>query len=281
MNSIQKAAVNNKAIAETKAPITMQGYIKSMESEIARALPSVITPERFTRITLSALSSNPKLAQTTPKSFLGAMMTAAQLGLEPNTPLGQAYLIPFKNKGVLECQFQLGYKGMLDLAYRSGEVSVIQAHTVYENDTFEYELGLDPKLKHIPAKENRGEPAYFYGVFRTKDGGYGFEVMSVEDVRKHAKKYSQSYSGPYSPWATNFEEMGKKTVLKKALKYAPMKSDFVRGIVQDESIKETIAEDMSEVPNVFVDLDAENYTVADVETRDVLDLKEREESANA
>ena len=75
-------------------------------------------------------------------------------------PLGQAYLIPFKNKGVLECQFQLGYKGMLDLAYRSGEVSVIQAHTVYENDMFEYELGLDPKLKQIPAKENRGEPAY-------------------------------------------------------------------------------------------------------------------------
>lgn len=281
MNSIQKAAANHRAIAETKGPATMQGYIKSMESEIAKALPSVITPERFTRITLSALSTNPKLAQTTPKSFLGAMMTAAQLGLEPNTPLGQAYLIPFKNKGVLECQFQLGYKGMLDLAYRSGEVSVIQAHTVYENDTFEYELGLDPKLKHIPAKENRGDAVYFYGVFRTKDGGYGFEVMSVEDVRKHAKKYSQSYSGAYSPWTTNFEEMGKKTVLKKALKYAPMKSDFVRGIVQDETIKETIAEDMSEVPNVFVDLNTEDYTVADAEIEEILDLKETEDSANA
>lgn len=87
---------------------TIQQYIKSMEGEIKRALPSVITPERFTRMVLSALSTNPKLAACTPKSFLGAMMSAAQLGLEPNTPLGQAYLIPYRNKGVDEVQFQIG-----------------------------------------------------------------------------------------------------------------------------------------------------------------------------
>ena len=87
---------------------TMQQYIKSMESEISKALPTVITPERFTRMVLSAISVNPKLAECSPKSFLGAMMTAAQLGVEPNTALGQAYLIPFKNHGVMECQFQLG-----------------------------------------------------------------------------------------------------------------------------------------------------------------------------
>ena len=87
---------------------TIQQYIKSMEGEIKRALPSVITPERFTRMVLSALSTNPKLAACTPKSFLGAMMSAAQLGLEPNTPLGQAYLIPYRNKGVDDVQFQIG-----------------------------------------------------------------------------------------------------------------------------------------------------------------------------
>ena len=128
-----------------------------MEGEIKK-LSLCPHPERFTRITLSALSTNAKLQETTPQSFLGAMMTAAQLGLEPNTPLGQAYLIPFRNKGVLECQFQLGYKGLIDLAYRSGQISVIQAHTVYENDEFEYELGLDPKLKHVPAKGRQGKP---------------------------------------------------------------------------------------------------------------------------
>ena len=166
---IQKSTENKQSM--NGKPKTMQDYIKLMESEIKKALPSVITPERFTRITLSALSTNPKLADTTPMSFLGAMMTAAQLGLEVNTPLGQAYLIPFKNKGILECQFQLGYKGLIDLAYRSGEVSIIQAHTVYENDDFVYELGLNPKLEHVPATENRGDPIFFYAVFKTKVKG--------------------------------------------------------------------------------------------------------------
>lgn len=253
MTSIQKS-VENKTMADKPKNITMQAYVKKMEGEIKKALPSVLTPERFTRITLSALSTNAKLQETTPQSFLGAMMTAAQLGLEPNTPLGQAYLIPFRNKGVLECQFQLGYKGLIDLAYRSGQISVIQAHTVCENDEFEYELGLDPKLKHVPCKgADKGNPIYFYAVFKTKDGGYGFEVMSTEDIREHAKKYSQSYSSSYSPWTTNFEEMAKKTVLKKALKYAPLKSDFVKQLTSDETVKTEIDEDMFSVPSVVIE----------------------------
>ena len=250
-----------------KKPLTMQDYIKKMQGEIAKALPSVLTPERFTRITLSALSTNAKLAQTTPKSFLGAMMTAAQLGMEPNTPLGQAYLVPYKNHGVLECQFQLGYKGLIDLAYRSGQVSTIQAQTVYANDEFEYALGLEPKLRHIPAKTNRGEPVFFYAVFRTKDGGYGYEVMSIDEVRTHAKKYSKAYGN--GPWQTNFEEMAKKTVLKKALKYAPLKTEFVRGLSADETIKSEISEDMFSVPDETV-IEAVGYEV-DEATGEVLE----------
>ena len=253
-NAIQAA----QSAQISKKPTTMQDYIKKMQGEIAKALPSVLTPERFTRITLSALSTNAKLAETTPKSFLGAMMTAAQLGLEPNTPLGQAYLIPFRNHGVLECQFQLGYKGLIDLAYRSGDVSTIQAHTVYANDEFEYELGLEPKLRHVPAKSDRGDPVFFYAVFRTKDGGYGFDVMSVDDVRAHAKKYSKAYGN--GPWQTNFEEMAKKTVLKRVLKYAPLKTDFVRGLSADETIKTELSEDMFSVPDETV-IEVEGYEV--------------------
>ena len=250
MNAIQNAT-NNKPAAAGKP--TMQQYIKQMESEIKKALPSVITPERFTRIVLSALSTNRKLQETTPQSFLGAMMTAAQLGLEPNTPLGQAYLIPFKNHGVLECQFQLGYKGLIDLAYRSGEVSVIQAQVVYANDEFEYSFGLEPTLKHVPAMSDRGDPTHVYAVFRTKDDGYGFEVMSMDDVRAHAMRYSKAYSN--GPWQTNFEEMAKKTVLKKVLKYAPLKSDLVRAVAQDETVKTEISEDMYEVTAEVIDVD--------------------------
>ena len=167
--------IQNK-VAETKGEKkTMQSYIKSMEGEIKKALPSVITPERFTRMVLSAISVNPSLASCTPQSFLGAMMQAAQLGLEPNTPLGQAYIIPYKNKDTLEAQFQLGYKGLIDLAYRSGDVEVVQAHVVYANDTFICEYGLEPKLTHIPADRDRGEAVKVYAIFKTKSG-----VMQAE-----------------------------------------------------------------------------------------------------
>ena len=262
-NTIQnKVATTNNGDKKT-----MQTYIKAMEGEIKKALPSVITPERFTRMVLSAISVNPKLGSCTPGSFLGAMMSAAQLGLEPNTPLGQAYILPYQNKGVLEAQFQLGYKGLIDLAYRSGEVEVIQAHIVYENDEFECNYGLEPTLKHTPADSDRGDPIKVYAMFKTKSGGFGFEVMSMDDVRRHAEKYSKAYNSSFSPWKTNFEEMAKKTVLKRVLKYAPLKSDFIRAVVQDETIKSEISDDMYSVNNEIM-YEAE-YTDVDTETGEV------------
>lgn len=265
--AIQKAR-ETKAARPADPAKTMKAYITQMKGEIAKALPSVMTPERFTRIVTSAISTTPQLAQTTPQSFLGAMMTAAQLGLEPNTPLGQAYLLPYKNHGRLECQFQIGYKGLIDLAYRSGHVTIIQAHEVRDNDEFSYSFGLEPTLHHVPARSDRGQVVCYYAMFRTKDGGFGFEVMSREDVEAHAKRYSKSYGGSFSPWSTNFDEMAKKTVLKKCLKYAPLKSDFIRAVASDETIKADIAPDMSEVPAVEVD-----YTV-DSETGEIKEQPE-------
>jgi len=274
-NLIQKQGGQMSAAKAEKK--TMQAYIKAMEPAIKKALPSVITPERFTRMVLSALSSTPKLAECSPQSFLAAMMTAAQLGVEPNTALGQAYLLPYRNHGQMECQFQLGYKGLIDLAYRSGEVSVIQAHTVYENDVFEYELGMDPKLRHVPAKADRGEAVAYYAMFKTKDGGYGFEVMSVDDVQRHAQRYSKSYGSGSSPWRSNFDEMAKKTVLKRALKYAPLKSDFVRGVAQDETIKAELSDEMYAVPDETVfEVEGEEIgsTAVDAETGEVINNAE-------
>lgn len=271
-NAIQKTTQNAPAKASGKK--SMQDLIKVMEPEIKKALPSVLTPERFTRMVLSALSTTPQLGACTPASFLGAMMTAAQLGVEPNTPLGQAYLIPRKNrkKGLDEVQFQLGYKGMLDLAYRSGQVSTIQAHTVCENDRFEYQLGLDPKLEHVPAKSNRGAAVFYYAVVRMKDGGYCFAVMSREEVEAHAKQYSDAVKfGSFSPWDSNFDEMAKKTVLKRALKYAPMKTDFVRGMAQDMTIKTELSDDMYTVTDTteYVDVHDE-IPEADPKTGEVI-----------
>ena len=266
-NTIQNKVATTNTAVEKK---TMQSYIKAMEGEIKKALPSVITPERFTRMVLSAISVNPKLGSCTPRSFLGAMMSAAQLGLEPNTPLGQAYILPYLNKGTLEAQFQIGYKGLIDLAYRSGEVEVIQSHIVYENDEFECNYGLEPTLKHTPATKDRGEAVKVYAMFKTKSGGFGFEVMSMEDVRIHAEKYSKAYNTSFSPWKTNFEEMAKKTVLKRVLKYAPLKSDFVKAVAQDGSIKNGLSEDMYEVKDdVIYDTD---YTEVDTDTGEVTEV---------
>lgn len=247
------------AIAEKKnevSPVKAMGdLLKRMHTQIEKALPSVITPERFTRIALTAYSRNEKLQECTAESFLGSMMQAAQLGVEPNTPLGQAYLIPYRNKGVMEVQFQLGYRGMIDLAYRSGEVQNIQAHEVYENDTFEYELGLEPKLKHIPALKDRGEVILYYAVFKLTNGGVGFEVMSKEDVEAFAKKKSKTYGT--GPWQSDFDAMAKKTLVKRLLKFAPLKSDFVRAVTADETIKSGISENMADLPDETVTIDAE------------------------
>ncbi len=250
-------AQSQKQAGVEKKPETIKEYIVAMQGAVKKALPAVMTPERFTRIALSAVSNTPELGNCTPNSFLAALMNAAQLGLEPNTPLGQAYLIPFKNnkKGIVECQFQIGYKGLIDLAYRSGEVKTIQAQVVYENDDFEFEFGLEPRLKHKPAKENRGGAVWVYAVFKLVNGGEGFEVMSMDDIRAHAKKYSQSYSSAYSPWTSNFEEMAKKTVIKKVLKYAPIKSDFVRGVAEDETVKHDISDDMGMIQPEYIVVD--------------------------
>lgn len=246
-------ASTNKAVKVTKN-MSMADMVKALMPEIKKALPTVITPERFTRIALSALTYTPALQKCTPMSFLGALMNAAQLGLEPNTPLGQAYLIPYKNKGTLECQFQIGYKGLIDLAYRNGQMQTIQAQCVYENDYFEYEFGLEPKLIHKPAYSDRGELVYFYGIFRTVNGGFGFHVMSKADMDLYAKSYSKAFDSNYSPWKTNYEEMAKKTVIKQALKYAPIKTDFQRALSTDETIKKELSDDMFIVRNEAVDM---------------------------
>lgn len=229
---------------------SIKDLITIMRPEIEKALPSVLTGERFARMATTALSQTPELAQCSPKSFLGAMMQAAQLGLEPNTPLGQAYFIPYKNKGRLECQFQLGYRGMITLAYRSG--ITITAHEVHEHDEFDYAYGLEEELHHKPAMSDRGEVVAYYATYHTKEGAKGFIVMSAEDVRAYMRKYSKAASSGFSPWSTNFDAMAKKTAIKQLLKYAPLSTDFSRAAASDETIKTTIAPDMMDEPDEMI-----------------------------
>lgn len=263
-------------MAATNNGAKLMSMVQKMEPQIKRALPSVITPERFTRIALSALANSPTLCECTPISFLGSLMNAAQLGLEPNTPLGQAYLIPYWNtkKGVRECQFQIGYKGLLDLAYRNQMVQTIQAHTVYEGDTFEYSLGLDEKLHHVPAMSGRGKAIAYYAFYRLQNGGYGFQVMSREDVEEHRRKYSQaSKKGQTSPWDTSFDAMAKKTVIKQLLKYAPIKSDLQYALSTDEQV---LSADKDIIDSVSSDISADNpFAQAQMEAQEQPQIEEQ------
>lgn len=247
-NNLAKKA-EQVGVVKLNKGMNIADMIKALEPEIKKALPSVITPERFTRMALSAINNTPKLAECTPMSFLAALMNAAQLGLEPNTPLGQAYLIPYMNKGVLECQFQLGYKGLINLAYRNDQLQTIQAQCVYSNDEFSYTLGLESSLFHKPAigERERGELIAVYALFKLKNGGYGFEVMSKQDIDAYAQKYSKGITSSYSPWQTSYTEMAMKTAIKRVLKYAPLKSDFLRAVATDETIKTELSVDMSEI----------------------------------
>lgn len=244
---LTKKAESTTGGTTLKKSMSMADLIKAMSPEIKKALPEVITPERFTRMALSALNTTPKLKDCTQLSVLAALMNAAQLGLEPNTPLGQAYLIPYNNKGTLECQFLIGYKGLIDLSYRNPQMQIIQAQAVYENDAFDYELGLNPRLEHRPALHDRGEVILFYGLFKLTNGGFGFEVMSKADMDAYAKEYSKAFDSSFSPWKSNYNGMAKKTVIKQALKYAPLKTDFRKALSTDETIKTEISDDMSEI----------------------------------
>lgn len=223
-------------------------WLNRYKPQIARALPNTITADRFVRICMTELSRNETLAKCSPNSFIGAVLQGAQCGLEIGGVLGQAYLVPYWSgkKQCYEAQLQIGYKGLIQLCRRSGDISLVKAQTVYKNDTFRYELGLNPDLIHIPAKGDRGDPVAYYAFYKTKDGSVDFEVMTHEEVLAHAHKYSKSstYSQEAktkvfkadSPWAKDFEAMALKTVLKKALKYAPMSTDFMAKVAVDETI---------------------------------------------
>lgn len=211
---------------------SIMGMLDQMKGEIARCLPKHLTTERMTRIAMTELRKTPKLQECEPMSFIAAIMQASQLGLEPGV-LGSCYLIPFYNnkKGITECTFMPGYRGFLDLARRSGQIVSLVSRSVFENDVFEYEFGLKENIVHKPAMDDRGDLKAVYAVALLKDGGHQFEVMSKRDVDKIRDGSKSKDSGP---WVTHYEEMAKKTVLRKLFKWLPCSVEMQKAVSLDE-----------------------------------------------
>ena len=214
---------------------TIDDLLKKHGPEIALALPQHVTPERLLRIALSEVRRNPRLAQCNAASLLGAIFTCAQLGLELGGALGHCYLIPYGS----ECQFQIGYKGMIDLARRSGQILSLSARAVYENDHFEFCYGLHEDLIHRPAVGSRGELTHTYAVANLKDGGVQFEVMDrveLENVRDGSQGYqtARRYNKSDTPWISSFDEMCRKTVIRRLFKYLPVSVEVAKAANLDE-----------------------------------------------
>lgn len=239
------------AVAEKKQK-TIFDVIQAGAKQFATALPKHINSDRFVRIAITTIRQNPKLAKCSQESLLGALMVSAQLGLEPGT-LGQCYLIPFENKkaGTVECQFQIGYKGLIELLRRSGQLSDIYSYTVYENDDFNIEYGLSRTLTHKPNFDERGEIKGFYAVAILKDGAKAFEYMTKDEVVKHEEKYRKgSYKNDV--WNKNFEEMAQKTVVKKLLKWLPVSVEFLEMAAKDEKTFKVANEKTGETEEIIV-----------------------------
>lgn len=231
---------------------TIFDVIQAGAKQFATALPKHVNSERFVRIAITTIRQNPKLAKCSQESLLGALMVSAQLGLEPGT-LGQCYLIPFENKkaGTVECQFQIGYKGLIELLRRSGQLSDIYSYTVYENDDFNIEYGLSRTLTHKPNFDERGEIKGFYAVAILKDGAKAFEYMTKEEIVKHEEKYRKgSYKNDV--WNKNFEEMSQKTVVKKLLKWLPVSVEFLEMANKDEKSFKVADEKTGETEEIIV-----------------------------
>lgn len=224
-------------------------YLKTMMPAMQQVLPKHMDAERMQRIALNVIRTNPLLLQCNMPSLMGAVLESAKLGLEPGL-LGQAYILPFKNykasketgQDVYEAQFIIGYRGMIDLVRRSGQVSTISAQAVHQNDHFEFEYGLDDKLEHKPALTNKGAVIAYYAIAKMKDGGYSYLVMSKEDIEKHRDKYAKSKK--FGPWVDEFDAMAKKTVLRQLIKYLPISVEFLANDeISGVSIHNQIADD--------------------------------------
>lgn len=210
------------------------------KGELAKMLPKTLSIDRLLKVAQIAATTTPALAKCDVPSLVGAIGQCAQMGLEPNTVLGHAYLVPFNTKRkmpdgqerwVNSVQVIIGYKGLIDLARRSGQIVSIAAHEVCEEDHFELVYGLDEKLVHRPAMGERGEVVGFYAVAKLKDGGHSFEFMSVHQVRE-IMKATQSKGG-YGPWKDHFIEMGRKTVIRRLAKYLPLSIEFQTAVALD------------------------------------------------
>jgi recombination protein RecT len=232
-----------------KTPLRQVQNIKQLlmndqaKAQLQMVAAKHMNPERMMRVVANAIRTTPKLQTCEPISFLGALMQCASLGLEPNTVMGHAYLIPFDNKrkGVTEVQVVIGYKGLIDLARRSGHITNISANIHYDDDDlWDYEEGTEAKLRHRPGPQE-GNKLHAYAIAQFRDGGHAYVVLPWKHVMR-IRDASQNWQGAVrygktaqSIWALHEDAMAMKTAVRALSKYLPLSVEFSDAVSVDES----------------------------------------------
>lgn len=244
------------ALQLQKTPLRQVSDVKSLlmneqaRNQLAAVAAKHMNPERMMRVVANAIRTTPKLQNCEPMSFLGALMQCASLGLEPNTILGHAYMIPFDktiNRGkpderkITEVQLVIGYKGLIDLARRSGHITSLSANIHYaDDDLWEYEEGTEAKLRHRPGPMG-GQKLHAYAIAKFRDGGHAYvvlpwaHVMRIRDASQGyqtAKRYGKLDE---TPWVKHEDEMAKKTAIRALAKYLPLSVEFMDAMSVDET----------------------------------------------
>lgn len=222
---------------------TIRDLLEEHKPQVEAALPRHLDVDRFMRLILTECRTIPHLLDCSFPSLMSGVMKCAQLGLETG-PLGLAYLLPFySNKlGSYECTFILGYRGIINLARRGGDIKDIAAREVCEKDDFEIEYGLDERLVHRPKMTDRGDPIAYYGIARFTDGGHHMLVLSKDDIEA---RRSRSKAKDNGPWRTDYDAMARKTVIRAMAPYLPLTTESAEAIADErEYIDEIPLADM-------------------------------------
>jgi recombination protein RecT len=236
-----RSEIVEPSVTESKNPKmqTLGALLAKAKDSFAAVATKHLTPDRLVKLAMVAASRQPQLLDCTPTSILQSVMTAAQLGVDCSGGVaGEAYLVPYRNSknGKREAQLIVGYRGLLSLARRSGELDTLEAHVVHEKDEFECSFGLEPVLRHKPnlLLEDPGKLLIVYAIARLKDGGRQVEVMTRYQVNAIRARSKASNSGP---WATDFEEMARKTVVRRICKYLPMSVELATALDHEDRVE--------------------------------------------
>lgn len=218
-------AKTTKALTgEQRKAQTIFNMLMSRRDGIQNLLPRHLTAEKLVRGFMAAATRNPRLLECTPLSVLNTVLIAASLGLEVGRPRGGVHPVPFRNRknGTTECTPIPDYRGLMDLAYRSGQVLSIEARAVYDGDKFDFAYGTASHITHVPALPRAGDVRCVYSVAHVKDGRPVFMVMSREEVEEHRARSRAKDDGP---WVTDWTAMALKTVVKSLANWLPQASE--------------------------------------------------------